>query len=272
MANLRIIARNLALLATLTASSTTGALVVTNLQAQKKSDVWRATGTTATISGTMPVADLASGVALLGNFSPTTTIRVRLYSDEAGTNLVLDTGVALACPPPAVQLDGWPAAKAASAYAYGGGAYARIWFAPTSWRKFVIDLVDTNNLQGYIEASKLVVGPYWSPADNPSSASATDVDATTHYRTAAGDLLSRASTVHKKAAIELEYMPAADRATLANILRGSRARPVFFSLYPGHPDLELERDNMFIGKRMTDSESVVQAAIRYGTKLEVESI
>lgn len=272
MANLRIIASNAARRATLSASSTAGLLAVANLVGSRKSDVWQATSTTAAISGVVSAAEVAAGVALLGNFSPTATIRVRLFSDEAGTSQVLDTGTVLACPAPAVELEGWPAAKAASAYAHGGGAYARIWFASTSWRKFVIDLVDTSNLQGYIEASKLVIGQYWSPADNPSSASATNVDATEHFRTAAGDLVSRASTIHKKMPIELQYMSPAERATLEKILRGSRAYPVFFSLYPENADLELERDNAFIGKRMTDSEMAVQMAIKYGTKLDVESI
>lgn len=272
MANLRIIASNAARRATLAASSTADLLGVANLQTDKKSDVWRATGTTATISGTLPATESASGVALLGNFSPTTTKRVRLYSDAAATNQVLDTGVVQACPAPAIQLEGWPAAKAASAYAYGGGAFARTWFAPTPFRAFIIDLVDTSNLQGYIEATHLVIGAYWSPAYNPKSASTTDVDATTHYRSAAGDLMSRASTVHKRLPIELGSMPVEDRASLARILRGSRAYPIFLSLCPGHADLELERDNTLIGKRMTDSEMVVQMAIRYGTKLDVESI
>jgi hypothetical protein len=420
MANLRIIARNLALIATLSASSTAGALAVTNLQTSKKSDVWRAAGTAARIDGTLPAAELASGVALLGNFSPATTIRVRLSNElpatnqltapneftnaawtrssltattgaagpdgangattltataggaeikqartvaagpntssifirrRAGTGVVsirnaantgwipltlngawsrvsndggatgtsalvnlqiaiagdavdiafaqleagavatsyypgarpagyidawqsydYDSGMVPACPAPAVQLEGWTAAKSASAYAYGGGAYARAWFPVTQFRAFAIDLVDTNNAQGYIEAAQLVIGQYWAPTYNPTSASATDVDATTHYRTDAGDLMSRASTVHKKVSIELQYMPAEDRATLANILRGSRARPVFFSLFPGHADLALERDHTLIGKRMSDSEVAVQMAIRYGTKLDIESI
>lgn len=437
MANLRIIARNLALLATLTASSTAGSLAVTNLQVQKKSDVWRAASTTATISGTLPAPELASGVALFGNFSPTTTMRVRLSNEVSKTNVLTyseafgdgswekiglslaggvagpdgsnnafaitatgtdpyfskaltlapgtytfsiflkgvsgavgkapnvwiwnignlggfasavdartlgngwvryattctittggtyrvridapdvanagdvvhifgaqvesgalssyfpsgaaagvrpagyidawqsydyDSGVVLACPAPAIQLDGWTAAKAASAYAYGGGAYARAWFPVTQFKAFAIDLVDTSNAQGYLEAAQLVVGQYWAPTYNPTSGSATDVDATTHYRTGAGDLMSRASTVHKKVSIELQYMPAEDRATLANILRGSRSRPVFFSLFPGHADLALERDHTLIGKRMSDSEVAVQMAVRYGAKLDVESI
>ncbi len=437
MANLRIIASNAARRATLTASSTAGLLGVANLVADKKSDVWRATGASARISGTLSAPEVASGAALLGNFSPTATMRVRLSNEVSKTNLLTyseafgdsswekvglnlsggvaapdgsnnafavtatgsdpyfdktltlapgtytfsiflkgiggsvgkapnvwlwnigglggfvsavdarplangwvryaatctvatggsyrvrvdapdsasagdvvhifgaqvesgalssyfpggtsqgvrpagyidawqsydyDSGIVPACPAPAIQLEGWTAAKSASAYAYGGGAYARAWFPATQFRAIAIDLADTNNAQGYIEAAQLVIGQYWAPTYNPTSASATDVDATMHYRTDAGDLMSRASTVHKKVSIELQYMPAEDRATLANILRGSRARPVFLSLFPGHADLALERDHTLIGKRMSDSEVAVQMAIRYGTKLDVESI
>lgn len=420
MANLRIIASNAARRATLTASSTDGLLAVANLVADKKSDVWRATSTAARISGTLPVPELASGAALLGNFSPTTTMRVRLSNELPTTNLLTapndftnaawtrsnltvatgaagpdgansattltataanaeikqvrtvaaganassifirrragsgtvsirnaantgwiplaltatwsraandggatgtsalldiliatagdaidvcfaqlevgpvatsyypgarpagyidtwqsydyDSGVVLACPAPAIVLEGWTAAKSASAYAYGGGAYARAWFPVTQFRAFAIDLVDTNNLQGYIEASKLVIGRYWSPQYNPTSATATYVDGAVHYETAAGDSLSRASTIHSELEIELQYIPAEDRAELAKILRASQAYPIFLSLYPGHSDLELERDNSMICKRKSDSEVAVQMAIRYGSKIPVRSI
>jgi len=184
-----------------------------------------------------------------------------------------DSGSVLACPAPAIKLRGWTAVQAASAYAYGGGAWARHWM-PNEMQAvgLAVDIADQNNLQGYIEAARLVAGPYWSPTYNTSSTSATVVDGTTHYRTAAGDLMSRASTVHKRVPIELEYMPAADRAVLAGILRGSRAYPIFLSVFPGHADLALERDYTVYGKRMSDSEVAVQAAITYGTKIEVESI
>jgi hypothetical protein len=273
MANLRIISDNAADRATLTASTTSGLLVAANLLSDKKSSVWRATGTSAILTGAYTNSESAAGLAIpFCNLSPTATIRVRLYSDTAGTALVLDTGTVLACPAPAIVLRGWTAAQSASAYAYGGGATARIWFALTSFKKFVVDVVDANNLQGYIEAARLVCGPYWEPTYNTKSLSETYVDGATHYRTDAGDLLTDAGTIHKKVPIEFEFLPASDRALLADILRASRAYPIFLSVFPGNADLLLERAHTVYGKRMSDSELAVQMAITYGTKIEVESI
>jgi hypothetical protein len=276
MPNLRIIADNVADRATMSASTTSGALVVAYVQTNRKSDVYRATGTSATLTGTYTVSESASSVALLGNFSPTATIRVRLYSDTAGTTLVLDTNTlqpsALACPAAAIQLRGWTAAQSASAYAFGGGAFARIWFALTSFKRVVIDIVDTSNAQGYVEVARLIAGTYWSPTYNASAVSDIDVDTVKQDRNDAGDLMSDAGTIHKRVPISLEYMPATDRTTLKGLLRGSRANPIFVSIFPGVSDLELERDHTVYGQRMTDSEIAVQAAIMYGTKIEVESI
>lgn len=184
-----------------------------------------------------------------------------------------DSGSVLASPAAAIKLRGWTAAQSASAYAYGGGTFATVWL-PSVMQPvgMAVDLIDTNNLQGYIEAPHLIVGAYWSPTYNTKTLTATDVDAATHTRTAAGDLVSHASTIHKKVPIEFEFMPATDRTMLANILRASRAYPVFLSVFPGNPDRELERDHTIYGKRMNDSNIEVQAAIMYGTKIEVESI
>jgi hypothetical protein len=279
MANLRIISDNAADRATLSASSTSGLLAVTSLQSDKKSSVWRATGKISeSITGTWAVAETISCVALpFCNLSPTATIRVQLYDAVSAGTLLLDTNTlqpgALACPAPAITLRGWTAAQSASAYAYGGGAMARIWFAPTAGvKRMVVTIADANNVQGYIEAARLVCGPYWSPTYNTKSLSETYVDGATHYRTDAGDLMTDASTIHKKVPIEFEYMPASDRTQMANILRASRAYPIFLSVFPGDPDLELERAHTVYGKRMGDSEVAVQAAITYGTKIDVESV
>jgi hypothetical protein len=280
MANIRIIASNAISRATLSAATTAGLLTVTNLQSDDKSNVYRAaapTATTATITATWSVAESLSGVAALGNFSPTATIRVQCYDAVSGGTLLLDTNTlqpgALACPAAAIVLDGWTAAQSASAYAYGGGTWARIWFAPTSGvKRMVVTITDPNNVQGAVEAAYMVAGLYLSPTYNPSEAPTTYVDSTQIYRTDAGSQKATAGTISQKLAIDLGAMPASDRTLFANLLRNSRARPIFISVFPGIADLELERDNMICGRRMSDSEMAIQYAITYGTKIEVESI
>jgi hypothetical protein len=278
MANTRIISSNAADRATLTASSTAGVLVASNMQNNKTSSVYRSAAgvTTITITGTMSAAESASGAALLGNFSPTAAIRVQLYDATSGGTMVLDTNTlqpgALACPAPVIRLEGWTAAQSASAYAYGGGAIARIWFALTPFLRFVITITDTSNLQGCIEVPRAYVGAYWEPSHNPSTLSATDVDSTIFGESDSGDAIVQAGTIKRKVPISFEFLPASDRTILANMLRNSRAYPIFLSVFPGGADLSLERDHTVIGYRTGNSDIEVQMAITYGTKIEVESI
>jgi hypothetical protein len=273
MALIRIIADNVLNRAVLTASTTAGLLVAANLLTDVKSDVWRATGTSATLTATWASAETVSAVALpFCNFSPTATIRVRGYSDAAGTALLFDTGALLACPAPAVRLRGWTAAQAASAYAYGGGACARIWFESWLVLRLVVDIVDTANMQGYLEAARGVVGAFWSPSRTISDAPFTLVDLSTHYRTDAGDMLTDAGTVHKKLPLNFGRLLSGDRTALVNILRSSRAHPIFVSVFPGVADLVLERDYTIYGKRTQDSEIAIQYAIAYSATVELEEI
>ena len=49
-------------------------------------------------------------------------------------------------------------------------------------------------------------------------------------------------------------------------------KPVFLSVFPGHTDLELERDNMVFGRRQEDSDIAVQYSVNYGSKVSVLEI
>ena len=273
MSRMRIVADNAASRATLAASGATGALVVSNLQIDDKDRLWRAPGTSATLTLTWGAPEVVSCVALpFCNLSPTATIRVRGYSDVAGATQVLDTGAQLACPAPARRPRGWTAAQAASAYAYGGGATACLWFAETSVRRVVIDLVDLANLQGYIEAACLVVAPYWSPKYNPSRTAYRNNDTTELYRTDAGGQGAEAGVIHRGLSIDLSMMPPADRSVFADLLRNSRAYPLLVSLYAGSADLTLERDNLVYGRRVEDSEIALEYAVAYGSTVVLEEI
>lgn len=273
MANMRIVADNAAARATLSASSSAGAFVSANLQLDDKTSVWRAIGTSATLTLTWGASERVAAVALpFCNLSPSATIRVRGYADMAGNSQLFDTGNVLACPASAMTLHGWSATQAASAYAYGGGTYARIWFGEASVMRLTIDIVDPANLQGYIEAACLVVGRYWSPAYNVSSPEMTPGDTTELYRTDAGGQRAEAGYTYRRLSMGLTYMPAADRSALVKILRAGRVYPILVSLFPDSADFDLERDHMVYGRRSSDSKVALQAALSYGTSIEIEEI
>ena len=275
MPNLRIVSDNaLERAATLTASSeASAAMSAAKLRIDDKDTLWRATGTTATLTLTWAAPEAVACVALpFCNFSPTATIRVRGYADSASTVLAFDTGPQPACPAPAARLRGWTAAQAASAYAYGGGALARAWFPEAQVRRIVIDLADPNNLQGYLEAACLVVAPYFSTKYNASDLSMTWVDTTDLYRKASGAQGADQGFKFRRLSIDLSLMPPADRAVANNILRQSRALPILVSLFPGSSDFALENDNTAYCRRPDDSEMTTRFALAYSTTIKIEEI
>ncbi|MGW8391127.1 phage head spike fiber domain-containing protein [Pseudoduganella sp. HUAS MS19] len=184
-----------------------------------------------------------------------------------------DSGIVPACPAPAKKLRGWSAAQAASAYAFGGGAYARHWL-PSALQGvgMAIDIADPGNLQGYIEAACLVAGPCWSPKYNASEATFSNVDTTELYRNAAGGQEAEAGYTYRKVPVSLELMPPSDRSAFVNIMRNSRAYPILLSVYPEVADLAIERDHMIYGRRAKDSDVAIQYAQAYSTNIDVEEI
>ena len=274
MTSMRVLSRNVVKRASLVASTTAGALAVGNLQSNDKSKVWRSVGTSTTITGTLPAAEAIACMHLTHcNLTPAATWRIRLYSGLAGTGLLLDTGNVMACPAPARELEDWTPAQAASAYSNGGGAHAFAYFASTMARSFTIDIIDTANLQGYIEAAAaLVAGAYWEPVYSATGASAAPVDSTVLYRNAAGGQMADAGNIHRRLPIELGYMESADRTKFENIIMNSRASPILVDLVPGSGDLSLRRSGMIYGRRPIDSDIAFKFAFAYSSSVEVEEI
>lgn len=267
--------------ATPVASTTAGAHAASNLLGDDKSIWWRSTVTTATtLTATWAVGETLAYTALpFCNLSPTATIRVQLYDATAAGNLLLDTNTlqpnALACPAASVKLRGWTPAQAASAYAYGGGATALIYFASTPGvKRMVVTLTDPGNLQGYLEAAFLGAGPYWSPTYNAEyGAGMVPVDSTENYRTGAGGLKSDGGTFHRKVSFNLPAMAPSDRTAAINIIRSCGKRwPVLLDVFPQNADLELQRDHLIYGKFPELSETKIAMLDRYAMPVQVEEI
>lgn len=277
MANLRIIYDNAADRAAITASSAAGTMTAERLLTDIKADVWRSSGTSATITATWTKPEIIAGIFLpFCNLSAQATIRACGYEHLGDQMPLFDTGTVEACSAPVLGLWGWGSQPLGSnAYAYGGSTYARVWVpAPGAVQKLVIDVSDPANKSGYIEAGRLVCGAYWEPAANADyGAPVRAVDTSKHYRTDAGDLVTDIGTRHRTQSIDLSSMNALDRATLWDIVSGNgMARPVLFSLYPNHADARIEQTHQMYAK-LADTVAVTTPYLqRYATTLNLEEI
>lgn len=244
MAKLRIISNNLVDSATITASSTLGIHSVNNLKKVLKSKVWRSTSaTTATLtfnfSNKYPIDSI---VLPYTNFTPDSTVNIKLYSDAT---LVHDSGTVNTAKWSLIGTEafiGIP--KGVGTYAYGGGSCSSYWIPNpvADVNKVEITINNTGNSDSYIEVSSAIIGKAWAPKYNTSyGASVEFKDLSTTTRTEAGDLVPTKSTRSKAIEFDLSFMDSNDKLELTNILRRSgSSAPVFISVYPLETDVNLE--------------------------------
>ncbi|MEO7494727.1 MAG: hypothetical protein ABIV04_07235 [Massilia sp.] len=272
---MRIISDNAADRASLAASSTMAGLAVDSLLTDSDTEVHRSNGTSVTYTIAFPISEMVGGVHLpWTNLSPTASIRVRGYSDAGASAKVIDTGVIFACPAPAIRLARWEPIDAASAYAYGGGAHARAWFSNTAARVLVVDIVDVDNLQGYVEAGRIVAGKWWEPEESA------DYDAPLGFgsmskqsRSDAGRLVTQIGTKYRMQSIGLSHLATTDRKAVLDIVRANDIDvPLIFSLYPNSTDNALERDHQMYCKFVVPASLKTPGYERYATSLEMETV
>ena len=271
---LRVVYNNAANRGTVTASSTAGTLVVANLLTDSKADTWRATGTSATITTIYTTSELVSMVALpFCNLTSSATFRVKCYTNSGDVSPVLDTGVVLAAAPTPLGMWDWGnIPMGVNSYSYGGASYGVIWFATQSVKKVELIIADSTNPSGYIEASRLVMGAYWSPENDAElSPQWIPVEDSTHERSDSGDLRTDIGTLNKKLQITLPVMTAADRNTMMNILRGNgMSRPIYLSLFPQDSDSSNEQAFQVYGKLVQQTGVTLSNWNLYSTTIEIE--
>ena len=273
--NLRVVYDNAADRATIVASSTAGTLVASNLSTDYKSEVWRSTGLTATLTITWPTAELIGMVALaFASLSSAATFRVRGYQNDDDSTPLFDVD-GFACY--GADFDAFPwgtVPLGVNAYSYGGGAYGVLWTPVHACQKIVLDIADSNPL-GYIEASRLVCGTYWEPIYSAETGATVGItDTSKNERTDAGDLRTDRGTIHKTLSFDLNVMPKEDRDALYNILRGNGMfKPVYISLVPVYDEDETGEQVFQIYGKVSKSASIKWAyADMFSTKLEIEEV
>jgi hypothetical protein len=276
MSNLRIIYNNAADRATLSADSEAGSLVVENLTTIIKSEVWRSASTAGQITATWTGAETINCVALpYTNFTNDATMRVRGYTNVADASPAFDTTALDCCPYSAAGVFGWDInAPGVANFGYGGAVYAVLWFIGGAVKKLIIDLADSGNAAGYIEAGRLVVGDYWEPDYNADYGLQLGYkDASEHKRNDAGDLMTDIRPRSKTLTFGLSQASPADRAKLMRILRGNgKPGPLYISIFPGDDDAELEQDYQIYGK-LSDMSAITLAQFEsYANSLTIDEI
>lgn len=253
MPNIRVIYDNAANTATLTASTQAStSLGASNLLTDDKFQVYRSTGTSATLTLTWSAGKPVAGIILaFTKLTSAATVRARCYNEIADATPALDTGTTNA----------------------NAGDYARLWFTQRTVKKLVIDISDATNPLGYIQIGRLVVGNYWSPEYNPDDVQLIPVELSTHYRTEAGSLLTDVGPKHKKQTISFTGMGATDRATFWNILSGNgMSKPIFVSMFPSHTDAALEQSYQIYGKLSSTAALTIPSYRRYAGSIDIEEI
>lgn len=296
--NLRVIYDNIVdasgVTVTASNSSSSGNTPVSNLLVESKAKVWR----TDTTGKAILIVDfgtdkIVGGIALpFCNLSVNATIQVKGYPSSVtlthagtvasptvtvtgGTSL-FDTGVVNACPYQVLGMWNWGSTPlGVNIYSYGGGTYARVWLTnQTSCRKVTIEITDTTST-GYIEASRLVIGRYWSPKYNTSYGLSSSIkDLTSNARTEAGDLVSTRSVKYNTLSFDLKYLTPSDRSEFLAIVRGNGvSKPMFISLFPNNnEDWDKEFQHQIYGKLAQLSPLQHPIFEMYSTQIEVEEI
>lgn len=266
--NLRIVYQNLADTSTITASSTAAGLVASNLKLDAKSLVWRSTATTATLTVTLATTSTINCIILpFCNLTRTAIISIN------ASGLLPDD--ILACP--YTNPGEWASTlipTGTSKYSYGGGTYARVYFSPVTVSSLQINISDPGNTAGYIEASRLIVGNYWSPTFNTSfGLTVSPKDMTTNARSEAGDLVSNRGITYNTMSFDLKYLDTTDKTQLLSILKGNgKSKPIFISLFPEDDDVSKEGAHQIYGK-LTDLSGIQYTMFGiYSSTVDIEEV
>ena len=267
--NLRIIYKNLVDTATVTASTTAGVTSVANLKLDTKSLVWRSTSNTATLTVALAASSTIGGIVLpFTNLTSTASINITLSNGYT-------TGEVLCSPYSGTELwDPNSIPVGTSAYSYGGGTCARVWFPKQSdITSITITISDTP--LSYIEVSRLIVGNYWSPTYNTSYGLSTQVqDLSTNQRNEAGDLITNRGTISSSMSFDFSYLNSADRVQLISLLKNNGMyRPIFVSLFPDNlDDWTKEQGHQIYGKLSQLSAITHPVMGLYSSSISIEEV
>lgn len=258
--SIRIVTANLSDLATLTSAHFVASLPVTNLQLEGRAKVARTTNATGTktIDGDLAGAAPVAACVLYGhNLTSQATWRLRLWDGAGQTGTVVYDSTTVTAMP-ALGWGGFPwggVPWGASVFTGWGSAYSVLWFPAVGALSFRLDITDAANPAGYLQAKRLLLGPYFEPAVNVNYGLKLYWDEqSVQRRTQASSLRTDPGPRYRVLSGNLAQLTEVERATALEVLRQIGLRiETFISVHPGAGG-SLERDYSMLGKftRMPD--------------------
>ena len=243
MSNIRIIAQDGHKDAVLTATSE--ALAIQNTQDDRRAYVWRSVDDAMAspaidaldqvVTAVMPVSITGAGAIALTNTN--LTLAATLSVDLKNGGGTVDTVAPVCLGENSDGTTTWVA-----------------WFSvETAVDQYEMSIQDPTNPDGYIQVVQILCGPYLEPTYNFSLGAVVDWREDVQHITTAGQSIRSEGTglVRREAAINLDLMPEADRATLIDeLVAAGQKATLFVSLYPGRGG-DLERHHQFPCRRTT---------------------
>jgi hypothetical protein len=275
MPNLRVISSNAVDAATLTSGDFAATLPVTNLQVEGRARVARtsnATGTK-TINGNFSGSTLCSALVLYGhNLTGTATWRLRLYNGVNQTGTVVYDSTTLT----PLTVTGWGSFQW-GVEPWGSGVFADwqqpfyvLWFSEVFALSFKLELVDTLNPAGYLQASRLIIGRYLTPTFNAEYGLALAWETNSEQRrTLGGSVRTDRRASFRRLSFDLGLLDVSERALWLDLARSSGLhRELFISIYP-LAGAELERDHSMLVKFSQAAPNTLPVPNRWSQKFEM---
>ncbi len=264
--NIRFVADNFSDICTLSASpAVVGTMPVTNLQTTARGRKMRTTNLSSQdIKGTSSFGKAVQACILYNTtLSSNSTVRFRLYSDNAWTTLVYDSGVINVFSIQSLGSYGvnWGFTPlGASVFAGWGNPYVTIWMPnQLVGASFTLTVTDVGNPAGYWDASRLVVGPILTPQNNIEYGVATHwQDNDVQYRTGGGSLRTDVAPEgsFRVAKFSLDRATAQDRIAFFEFQRTIGRRKDFFVDIMPDQGGEVERDFSMMAKNVEINDMV----------------
>ena len=280
MSSMIIVSQNMADIATITSTNSPANLGPENLKKDLRGLWCRLVGpsNTITLKWNNPVP-IGAVVIVGSSLKPSSKFRVKVFEDVDGLVLKHDSNWIWAAPGTTFDNEDWTEELNTNESPADGNEFAYS-IPPSSahylkeqlmGRSVTIELLDNDS--SFIDISRLVVGPYFSPKVNANYGQSNSIiDLTTHSRSASGGLRSEVGPISRVLNFSLDYVNEEDRGRVQKLVEKSSGSSLWVSLCPDSVDKELERDKSIYGRLSSPISLQWQTLFIHTADFQIEGI